>query len=356
MVFMIPWAYMAKVNIHGTQVLWYILNCHLFFLSVGLWCRLINKKPFDWFDYRKPLSLFSLFIFLPILFVTSPLLDNACELQVNIIQLFLISIGVYHAAKNRDVLSGFWFGCATAIKAYPLIFLIFLLARGKIKASGMMVATAGILTLLPIVWYGLPDYIVNIKGWLAISLHGGYPLTGAAQSVYAMLGRWITSDVSTMLFGKVHHPPVDTIGSVVTTWLYRGLFVAAMSIFYSIIIRRRYRDIGFEGAFISLVMILFSPIAWKHYWVMTFPVVFVLWNVVLTYKSPVITFLLWTSFVFISVLQVVGSAFRPFRAFANCVLSNYTIGGIVLMAGMIYLAVKGGIPEEKSGTIVLEEK
>jgi hypothetical protein len=356
MVFMVPWAYMAKADIHTTQILWYVLNSLLFFFAIALWCRLINKKPFDWFDFRKPMSVFSSMIFLPILFVASPLLDNAVELQVNIIQLFLISIGVYHASKNKDILSGFWFGCATAIKAFPLIFLIFLLARGKIKAAGMMIATAGILTLLPVVWYGPHDYLVNINGWLAISLNGGYPLTGAAQSVYSMLGRWIMSDMHTMLFGKVIHPPVDTLGSVATIWLYRGLFVAVLGAFYGIVIRRNYRKIGFEGAFISLVMILFSPISWKHYWVMSLPALCCLWSVVLTYKNTVINYLLWTSFIFITVFQVVGSAFRPFRAFANCVLSNYTIGGIALMAGMIYWAVLAGASDITTDPRAIEEE
>jgi len=39
---------------------------------------------------------------------------------------------------------------------------------------------------------------------------------------------------------------------------------------------RKFRDDGYEGAFFMLMMILFSPVAWKHYWVMSFPAVFVL--------------------------------------------------------------------------------
>jgi len=52
----------------------------MFFLQIGIWCGIVYKKKFDWFDYKKPLSVYSSFVFLPVLFLVTPLLDNAAEI------------------------------------------------------------------------------------------------------------------------------------------------------------------------------------------------------------------------------------------------------------------------------------
>jgi hypothetical protein len=349
MVFMAPWALLSKVGIRTTQVLWYFLNCFLLFQSIDLWCRLVYKKPCAWFDYRKPLSLFSPFVFLPILFVSGPLLYNAEELQVSILLLDFISLGIYQMKKNMAIASGFWFGLAAAIKAFPLIFLVYLLFQRKLKAAAMLAATATILTLLPIVWYGPHDYFVNLKGWCAISFHGDFPIFGSAQSVYPMLGRWMSCDVHTMLSEKLMYPPLDATGKMELQCIHKGLFILIMSVFYGIICFRRYRDSAFEGAFIFLMAILFSPIAWKHYWVFCFPALVVLWKIAITCREKVITKLLWLFLIFIPPFEIfiVGLAPPVFRNFINRVVSNYTISGILLLAAMIYWASRADISRWK---------
>jgi hypothetical protein len=196
--------------------------------------------------------------------------------------------------------------------------------------------TAALLTLSPMLWYGPHDYLVNLRGWLNISMHGGFPLGGAQQSVYSMLGTWITADMHTVIHTKIVHPPFDTFGSQLTIWLHRLLFGGLLAAYFFIVRYRRFRDVGFEGAFFMLMMILFSPVAWKHYWVMSFPAVFVLWKVVLTEKNRVVHWLLWISFVLISVFSVIGSMIRPFRAFINQVLFHYTTAGFVLLGALFY--------------------
>jgi hypothetical protein len=336
-VFMIPLALLSKISMPGTQMLWYCLNCVMLYFTIGIWCRLVYGNKFDGFDYKKPLSIFSSFVFLPVLFAANPILDNAVELQVNLMQLFFISLGLLNIQKNKDASAGFWFGLATAIKVYPLIFVFYLLFRRKFKAASMLVFTAVLLTLLPILWYGPHDYIVNMKAWFDISVHGGFPLSGSAQGVYSFLGRWFTSDIHTMLYSKVIHPPLDAMGSILTIWTHRLLFAVLLGAFFFLVRFRKFRDTGFEGAFITLLMILFSPVAWKHYYVMILPAVFVLWKVALTDKNKVVVRLLWISFVFIPVMEITGAIVRPFRDVANYIISNYTMAGFSLLAALFYL-------------------
>ena len=275
------------------------------------------------------------------LLVTGPLLYNANDLQVNIFLLYFISLGIFQMKKNRETASGFWFGLAAAMKAFPLIFLVYLLFQRKLKAAAMLAATATVLTLLPMAWYGPHDYFVNLKGWCAISFHGDFlfPICGSAQSVYSMLERWITCDVHSMLYGNFLYPPVGTTGSVAIQWIHKGLFILVMGVFYGIILFRKYRDIAF-GAFIALMGILFSPIAWKHYWVLCFRLFFVLLRIAITYREKVIFRLLGFFFILIPPFEILFVWLAPplFRNFINRVISNYTIGGILLLAAMIYWA------------------
>jgi hypothetical protein len=344
MVFMAPWALLAKLDIRVTQILWYCLNCFLFFKSIDVWCRIVHKKPCSWITYGEPFSLYSPFVFLPILFVASPLLYNAHELQVNILLLFFISLGIYQIEKGKERSAGIWFGLATALKAFPIIFLVYLMFQRKIKAAILMAFTATVLTLIPVVWYGPHDYLVNLNGWCAISFHGCFPVVGSAQSVYSMLARWIGCDFNTMAWGKLLYPPLSLSGGLALQWLHKGLFILVIGVFYGISIFRKNRNAAFEGAFICLVGMLFSPIAWKHYWILCFPAIFILWKIAHTHGEKVITRLLWVFLILVPPYEILIVCLAPpvCRNFLNRIASNYTIGAILLVVAMIYWVGRSG--------------
>jgi len=338
--FISPFSLLARLNLPLTQVLWYLLNAALFFLTVDIWCRLFFRQPLGWFNERKKYSLYSLPIIIPILLVAQPIFKVFVPLQINVMMLFFISLSFLYLQKEKDALSGFWLGVAIAIKVFPVLLTPYLLFRKKFKALFAAGATSLILTFLPVLRYGWNDFMTNLQAWSKISLTGGYPFGGLNQSVYAMVARWVISDPFVLMRTRIPSPPPDSPESIFALWIYRFLYAAFIGAFLFLLFRKKYRFSALEGAFLITLAMVFSPIAWRNYWILTFPAYFVLYNLYLNYKDRILLYVLASSFVLITVLEFVGRSGKLIRGFFLSVLSNLTLGTIILLLGMLYAIFK----------------
>lgn len=334
--FIAPFSLLARISLPLTQVIWYIINALVMILTIDIWCRLFYHKPLAWFDQNKPHSFYSLSIFIPIILIAQSIFKVFVPLQMNILVLFLMSLSFWELKKENDSSSGFLLGLVSAIKVFPALVLPYFLYRRKFKAFGVCIATGLLLTLLPVLRYGWADYVHNINAWIQISLKGGYSLGGLNQSVYAMIGRWVASNPFALISEKLPAPPLDSTGSIIAIWLHRGLYVATFGIFIWMLAKRRFSFMAIEGAFLIILAMLFSPIAWRNYWVITFPGYFVLYNLYSRNKSKVLFYSVWISFSLVTVLQVVGQTDKILRGFFMAVLSNQTIGALLLLFGLFY--------------------
>jgi len=328
------------LNLPLTQVIWYIINAILMLLTIDIWCRLFYNKPLGWFDGGKPHSFYSLSIFIPLILIAQSVFKVFVPLQMNILVLFLMSLSFLELKKENEFLSGFLVGLVSAIKVFPVLVLPYFIYRKKFKALFVCIVTGLLLTLLPVLRYGWRDYFHNIDAWIQISLKGGYPLGGLNQSLYAMIGRWIASDPFALISEKLPAPPLDSIGSLITVWLHRGLYVATFGFFIWMLTKRRYSFMAVEAAFLIILAMLFSPIAWRNYWVITFPGYFVLYNLYSKSKSKVLFYIIWISFFLVTVLQVIGQTDKILRGFFMAVLSNQTLGALLLLFGLLFSIYK----------------
>lgn len=340
--FIAPFSLLAHLNLPLTQVLWYLINALLFLLTIDIWCQLFYEKHLDWFKENKPHSFYSLSIFIPMVLIAQSIFKVFVPLQMNILVLFLMSLSFLHLKEEKYLLSGFWLGLVSAIKVFPVLVLPYFIYRKKFKAFFACIVTGLVLTLVPVFRYGLEDYIHNLQAWIQISLLGGYPLGGLNQSIYAMLGRWIASDPFALISQKLPTPAIGSEGSLIALWLYRGLYITTLIGFFYLLHKRKYKFLAVEAAFIIIVAMLFSPIAWRNYWVIIFPGYFVLYNLYLKekIKGKVLFYSIWSSFFLVTVLQVVGQTGKVLRGFFMTVLSNQTLGALILLFALFYSVFK----------------
>jgi hypothetical protein len=245
-VVMVPFSLLARVNLPLSQVAWYLFSVALFFISIGIWCRILYEHPCGWLVGKKDHSLFSIPLLIPLVCVSGPLLDNFTQLQSSPLLLFLMTIGIYSLKRKKALHAGLWFGMAAAIKAFPILFILYLLYRKEYKASLSMVLTAAGLSLLPVFQYGIDGYVVLAQNWLSLSLSGGYPIGGLNQSVYAMAGRYLASDPFILMVKRLPAPLPGSPGVFAATCVYRGLAAVCMIALWWLLFRKRYRNIGLE--------------------------------------------------------------------------------------------------------------
>lgn len=338
---MAPFSLLAKVNRQLTFILWYLLNCVLFIFCLGAWTKLLFGKPCGWLSGKKELSLYSPLLLVPLVLVAVPLLKNAEALQLSVVLLFFMTLGIEALGGKRPVRAGIWFGVAAAIKAFPVLIMVFLLHRRYFKAGAAMVLTGVVLTALPLLRYGYDGYVSLMQSWLAISLSGGYPLGGWNQSVYAMIGRYVASNPFELMIVKCPTPATDAWGSIAATWMFRSLFVICICGLWWLLHKRHYHNIALEAAVYIAVMTIFSPIAWRHYFVLLFPA----WMIITFWwqgkRDTVLGWVLVCSGVLIPALFLIGLAGKPVRGFFLCVLSHFTLGAFVALGGLLYCVLRG---------------
>jgi hypothetical protein len=326
-VFIVPFALSARVNLPLTQVLWYILNITLFFISIGIWCRILYARPCGWLNEKKELSLYALAVILPLVFVSGPLLDNFTQLQTGPLLLFFLSLGVYALVIKRAVQAGVWFGLAATVA--------FLL-------------TGALLTAVPIFRYGLDGFIHQLQAWISISLSGGYPLGGLNQSVYAMIARYVTVNPFELMFRRLPAPAPDSPEALVATWIFRSLFAVCIAALWWLAFRKRFRNAGLESAYFITLMTVFSPISWRHYYVLMLPAWMVLTQWWLARRDTVLKWVVMGSGILISGMFLVGQTGKPVRGFLLCVLSNFTLGAFVILGGLLYCITRNYGNENQS--------
>ncbi|MFC1975346.1 glycosyltransferase 87 family protein, partial [Chloroflexota bacterium] len=261
--FIIPLSLTA--NYFGKYIakeLWYLLNYVWLIWTIKIWTFILIKEN-PKFISDSQLDFTSPNIFLPVLFIIPAIMINFLHLQINTLILFLLTLGFYYYQKDKAFLAGTMIGLAASIKAFPGLFLIYFLIRKQWKIAGWIFMMGGLFTVVPALFYGIEAYIELMRRWLSMSLQEKYVVgcdVYANQSLYAM---WEYYLVCRFNITEAASPLIHLMTKSSTLIL----FVISMSIF----LRTKYdKDSTFaviEFSSVCILMILFSPIAWRHYWV-----------------------------------------------------------------------------------------
>jgi alpha-1,2-mannosyltransferase len=249
-----------------TKEIWYFLNFTALIGAIQIIAYLLYgiRPPFlkgNSFDFTSDL------VFVPVLLVLPALVSNFFMLQINALILFLVSMGLLMHFKKKPVLAGLFFGLAGAIKAYPGLFAIYFLLRKQWKTSFAIMAFGIFFTLSPILFFGFSGYVNLMKEWLSLSFSEpmvvGYT-TFNNHSLYAFWER--------LLAHQLHL--TQPASGLIRLFNLSSILILLITTF-TIILRSPYRNkpitVLMEFSIICILMILFPPIAWGHYWLLLFP-------------------------------------------------------------------------------------
>ena len=244
-VFFAPSGWLARISPVLAKVTWCLLNLAALAAGCWLWRLAYADQIPDWSVASTPMAL-------AIVTIVLPAQTNFEHQNMNPLLLALSGAGAYALTRSRPIAGGVWFGVAAALKVFPGVVLVYLLARREWRAAVAGVATAGVLTLLPAVRYGGAAFHL-VGDWLAIHRGGDWPTRLQNQSIYA----------------AVHRAWPDHAGALVA-------FVSAVLVLLvsAVAMQRSRQRVGADELAMALAAgVLLSPIAWDHYWVLMFPAV-----------------------------------------------------------------------------------
>jgi hypothetical protein len=334
--FVIPLSLSAKnLGMPLTKELWYFFNFLCLIAVIQLWTEMLyGSRPR--FYFRGSFDFSSPRVFVPFLLLLPPFVNNFFMLQINVFILFLVSLGLYSLIKNRNLSAGLCFGLAAALKAFPVIVLLYLLLRRRWKTAAFMAASCLLFSLLPIMTYGVDSFSGLIRQWLSISLLQPLIIDNRGhnnQSLYAMWYRllvyWLQSAGPGSMLLKI-----TTLGSSA------ALLIVSMMVFVRKKFSARSPSAIMEFAALCIMMNLFSPIAWVHHFVFIYPAMAVVWWAYnkgpLFFKKNVYTygFSVW------SVLILLPYVFTKFIGTLFKACSNYTLASLLLLFWLLVMVVR----------------
>src|SRR5256712_5846142 len=175
--------------------------------------------------------------------VAGPLPRNFEDLHPNSVLLALLVAAACELGRGREGRAGVWIGAATALKAFPVVWLLYLAYRRRWRALAIGITVAAGLSFAPLLRYGAIGAYDAVRDWLQNSAPVAWTQGGSNQSLSTLATR-------------LHLPRV---GLAVLDLACVALGVVALR-------RPKVSDAAFEElAIVGLVAVLVSPLPWGDY-------------------------------------------------------------------------------------------
>ena len=254
--FFVPLAALDALSPLAARLLWYAIGLLCVWYGTRFWARAYLGEDTDGSSSTQER------VILPLLCVIFPLQTNFEHQNVNPLLLLLLGWSAFAVSRARETRGGVLLGTAVALKAFPALLIPYLVYRRFWRAAAIAVATAAVLTAMPLLRYG-SDGPTQLAAWVGIS-SGGWPARSNNQSLIAAVDR--------MVFGFDSPSPVIS-GDGLTIAIAASL-AAVLVVLFVASTWRLTRDsdvVARELAMVTALAVLLSPVAWDHYWVLLFP-------------------------------------------------------------------------------------
>jgi alpha-1,2-mannosyltransferase len=323
-VFFVPAAWMWDRSETAARVLWYAIGLTALGTGVWLWGRAL-PWPHDLAARPDGAARLSWPMLLSIAAIALPAQTNFEHQNLNTVLLCATGAAAWALHRRRAALAGAWIGVATALKAFPGLLLLYLLVRREWRAATTGLLTAAALSASPALWYG-PAAVVDLPAdWLALNREGGWPIRLQNQSLFAAWARVTAADGFTWF--------------LISAVALMGLLLAVA---WQMARRQPPDGLPQEMALALVVAVLLSPIAWDHYWVLTFPGFLLVARWLWLRGGPIGWLGFGLAAVLVSGISPVTAGAVGFDRVRSA--SGYTVAGLLLATGMAWVLLPGAAP------------
>ena len=314
-VFFAPFAAIATVSTSAAKLAWHVAG--LACLAAGVWC-----SARAWDEARADLALppraWLPALFLPLAAVLLPLQTNFEHQNLNPLLLALIGGAMLHLTTGGSVTAGVLIGTAAALKVFPGLLIGLLLLRNR-RAAVVAIATAVVLTLLPLAIYGASQYEQLLRDFWRLA-NSGWPVRGNNQALIAAIDRYANGFSG----GGVR----ELNGTIAIVYGVTAALMLAVSSWTAARSRRPERPtLLIQLAAITSLAVLLSPIAWDHYWLLMFPAFLILFDSA-PWLGPAGRYATVAAAVLVTGLSPLTLGKTGFNAARD--LSAYTIAGVIV--------------------------
>lgn len=250
--FFAPFSWLATWSETASRLVWHGVNVVAMVVGAGWWADAIEPRASTGGDtgaHRasrrpSPLMLWSLAA------IAVPTQTSFEHQNMSPLLLAVMGWAARMWRVGRLDAAAVALGVAAALKAFPALIIVFLLAGRQVRTAAVATSTAVACTALALARYGAGGANVMVE-WMAINREGNWPLRPQNQSLYAALGR---------------------VWPEAAAWAFPLAALLLLAIVLLSAARLRFSGRQISGlAYALAAAVVLSPIAWDHYWVLMYP-------------------------------------------------------------------------------------
>jgi alpha-1,2-mannosyltransferase len=331
-VFFSPFAAIAGSSPVAARLLWHALNLASLAFAVVLTARWwntarqsANLAPRSWLALAGP----------PLIATLLPLLTNFEHQNLNALLLALLIAAIWQLSAGANVSAGFLIGVATALKAFPALVILYLIARRYWLAAIVAVLSAAVLNLLPLPMYGIGGFAELARTFWRLST-SGWPVRGNNQSLVAVIDRVMSGQDGAGVRVASDAPEAVLVFAVVAVVLLGAMIAILLTWPPS------RSGASIEIAAVIVLAVLLSPIAWDHYWTLLFPAFVIVYD---GRDERGWASMFWLAAILTSGLSPLTLGASGFNVARH--LGTYTIAALVLYVALLLRRRLGG---DRSGS------
>lgn len=319
------------------RAIWMILNTGALLWILAMASDLIHKRR---------LPVISPPLLVPLLCTLPYILYHLLYHQVNLIVFAITLAGMKLQEEKREGLGGALVGVGAALKVMPILFVPYLIYRGRWRAACSALAVAALLTFSPVVLLGWNLYRQDLKYWLTMVSNN--PIWDAGcrnQSVLAMWERFVGHGCIPLVTPGTLVLEMSRAPGVRIAWM-ATVAVTGLAMLCSFRGRpeRGSSAVLLEWSVVFSVSAIFGPVGWKHYMVVLLlpnAILYAFWR---THPDPRTRRI---AGIFLGVcLALCLASTRGLWPNAWCLralmASNLTVATLTMIGGLLWLRAREG--------------
>jgi Glycosyltransferase family 87 len=292
------------------------------FLNRRLVFSVVNPNEISWTDWK---------ILLPFLLVFRFVIDDLANIQINSYMLLACLVVIDQIERGKFIVPSLILAFIISLKVYPVFLLLFLVWKRHwhfaLYTTALLVMINGISFLV----FGWEGAIANYAEWVETRLTGPIILHYKNQSIFPLMAG-LFSDVTRGLEIKFNVLSLDLntvkkltlvlmiVTSSIPLWNMKGSMQKT-----SAVLRK------WEWAMVLAVIPIFSPLAWKYYFVFLLPIYIQLLMAIRSLPSfktyPFYLFVLSVILTILTTDGLIGTYYSDVFEIFGCI----TVGTIILL-------------------------
>ncbi len=329
------------------RFLWLLGSIVSIYFITSLSVHMVFNKPLTIRGNSNGIQIQDPLIVVPLLIMLRFILDNLASVQINIYMVLCSLLSIVFFIKKKYIWVGLLLGLTISLKVYTVFFLFYFLYKREFKPVAWTILFLLIFNSIPFVVFGFDQSMEYYHHWIGEVVPLSYKAEFRNQSVFgAFLRYFTTSDPTQNMYVNFLDIQAHTIKLVT----YGMIFAASMLPIYlfrkKIKDRRAIRSL-LEYSVIFTIIPIFSPVAWKAFfiflWVPYFLLYLVLYRFEFKLTKKVLTRI--RGLFWLSVVLNVFSTELFVGYYLSDLLEAYsvvTIGTVILLIIQIFVAGKAG--------------